>query len=194
MRRTAVLLVAVAALAVTTTAAAHRYNPPAPYSSMSLRQQAHYLRLAVHHYQTAARWGLRHPAPRGTAARLPYCAPLGQRATRHTCWHARAAAWTQRSLLRVQAQLAARALPAHYSLWLCIHSREGAWDADTGNGYYGGLQMTWGWLGYISGPASAYAPTQQMQAAERGYRASGYSLAWLYSQWPNTAPLCAALA
>ena len=36
---------------------------------------------------------------------------------------------------------------SHLAGWLCIHAREGAWNANTGNGYYGGLQMTYGWLG-----------------------------------------------
>ena len=29
-----------------------------------------------------------------------------------------------------------------YEKWRCIHEHEGAWNANTGNGYYGGLQMT----------------------------------------------------
>ena len=31
--------------------------------------------------------------------------------------------------------------PPQYSAWLCIHRGEAAWNAHTGNGYYGGLQM-----------------------------------------------------
>jgi len=76
----------------------------------------------------------------------------------------------------------------HLQLWLCIHSREGAWNANTGNGYYGGLQMTSGWGG-VARP-DLMSPTAQMMLAERQYRASGYSLAWLEGQWPNTAPPC----
>ena len=30
--------------------------------------------------------------------------------------------------------------------FLCIHSYEGAWTSNTGNGYYGGLQMDWGFM------------------------------------------------
>jgi hypothetical protein len=29
-----------------------------------------------------------------------------------------------------------------------------------------------------------------MELAERGYRASGFSTAWLEQQWPNTSPPC----
>lgn len=82
---------------------------------------------------------------------------------------------------------------SHLAGWLCIHSREGAWNANTGNGYYGGLQMTYGWLGYISGRASDMSPMAQMAAAEGGYQMSGYSDAWMRGQWPNTYPPCAHL-
>jgi hypothetical protein len=80
----------------------------------------------------------------------------------------------------------------HRSLWLCIHSGEGAWNANTGNGYYGGLQMTSGWGG-VARP-DLLSPSAQMQLAERQYRASGYSHAWLEGQWPNTSPPCLAYA
>jgi hypothetical protein len=76
----------------------------------------------------------------------------------------------------------------HEALWLCIHSREGAWN-DQGAPYYGGLQMTYGWDGLV-GDAGNLSPQAQMQAAETGYRQSGYSIAWLEGQWPNTSPPC----
>lgn len=81
---------------------------------------------------------------------------------------------------------------AHIALWLCIHRGEGAWDAATGNGYYGGLQMTYGWGG-VARP-DLLAPSAQMALAERQYAASGYSAAWLAGQWPNTSPPCMGLA
>ncbi len=77
----------------------------------------------------------------------------------------------------------------HYQLWMCIHAGEGAWDDDTGNGYYGGLQMTFGWDGLI-GNAALMSPMAQMEAAEEGFRDSGYSITWLEGQWPNTSPPC----
>lgn len=77
----------------------------------------------------------------------------------------------------------------HRALWLCIHSREGAWNAQTGNGFYGGLQMTYGWDGLVRN-AALLSPIAQMRAAETGYRRSGYSRAWLEGQWPNTSPPC----
>ena len=44
--------------------------------------------------------------------------------------------------------------------------------------------------GWINAPSSL----TQKWAAERGYAGSGYSRAWLYGQWPNTAPPCSRLA
>ena len=81
---------------------------------------------------------------------------------------------------------------SHQAGWLCIHSREGAWNANTGNGYYGGLQMTYGWMGQVI-RADLLTPMQQMAAAEGGYWKSGYSDAWMRGQWPNTYPPCAHL-
>lgn len=78
----------------------------------------------------------------------------------------------------------------HYALWMCIHSREGAWN-DEGAPYYGGLQMSYGWDGLVT-DAALLSPEQQMAAAETGYRQSGYSTAWLEGQWPNTSPPCLA--
>ena len=37
--------------------------------------------------------------------------------------------------------------------FLCIHSYEGGWTSNTGNGYYGGLQMDWGFM-RTYGPSS----------------------------------------
>jgi hypothetical protein len=99
----------------------------------------------------------------------------------------------RRTIAEARARLRARVI-AHRTLWLCIHSREGAWDANTGNGYFGGLQMTAGWFGGPGHLASSDPPAVQMRAAEVQYRASGYSIAWLEGQWPNTSPPCMSLA
>jgi hypothetical protein len=81
-------------------------------------------------------------------------------------------------------------LPPHAQGWLCIHNLEGAWNAQTGNGYYGGLQMTYGWMGLVQN-AALMSPSAQMWAAETGLKANGYSSSWLAGQWPNTYPPCA---
>jgi hypothetical protein len=80
----------------------------------------------------------------------------------------------------------------HKAQWLCIHSGEGPWDAHTGNGYYGGLQMdltfqrTYGrYLLRLKGTADRWSPYEQMWVAERARR-SGRG----YYPWPNTARAC----
>jgi hypothetical protein len=76
--------------------------------------------------------------------------------------------------------------------WLCIHRYEGAWDANTGNGYYGGLQMDKEFqqaygpeLLQAKGTADHWTPLEQMQVAERAYQ-SGRG----FYPWPNTARMC----
>ena len=80
----------------------------------------------------------------------------------------------------------------HERQWRCIHTREGSWTANTGNGYYGGLQMdltfqrTYGsYLLRAKGTADRWTPYEQMWVAERAYR-SGRG----FYPWPNTARAC----
>ena len=76
--------------------------------------------------------------------------------------------------------------PPHHALWVCIHAAEAStwYDHDSGrNGHYGGLQMSWNWLGFIKGDAANYPQAQQEWAAERAWAASGYSTSFLYGQW-----------
>lgn len=77
---------------------------------------------------------------------------------------------------------------------ICIHTHEGAWDAETGNGYHGGLQMdesfesTYGWAFYRRwGHASRWPAWAQLWAGYRAYRVRGYS------PWPNTGRICGLL-
>lgn len=88
---------------------------------------------------------------------------------------------------------------AHLRLWVCIHDDEAGWHqasyAHDANGvplYWGGLQMHAGWGYGTSYHASDDPPVVQMQAAERGYAASGYSRTWLLGQWYH--PDCLAYA
>jgi hypothetical protein len=74
----------------------------------------------------------------------------------------------------------------------CIHTFEGAWDANTGNGYYGGLQMDLGFQQRYGnefvhrwGTADNWPVWAQLTAAARAYR-SGRG----FSPWPNTARVC----
>ena len=85
--------------------------------------------------------------------------------------------------------------PPRHGAWLCIHRHEGPWNARTGNGYYGGLQMdltfqrTYGLdLLRRKGTADRWRPIEQIWVAERAYR-SGRG----FSPWPNTARACGLL-
>jgi hypothetical protein len=76
--------------------------------------------------------------------------------------------------------------------FLCIHRFEGAWNANTGNGYYGGLQMDRSFQSRYGGDymvrwgtADNWPAWAQLQAAVRAYR-SGRGF-W---PWPNTARAC----
>ena len=97
-------------------------------------------------------------------------------------------------LWRERAAKARRAAmnPPRLGAWLCIHRHEGPWNANTGNGYYGGLQMdmafqrTYGaYLLRTKGRAHRWLPIEQIWVAERAYR-SGRG----FYPWPNTARAC----
>ncbi|HVV60081.1 MAG TPA: hypothetical protein VHC45_17095 [Gaiellaceae bacterium] len=79
--------------------------------------------------------------------------------------------------------------------FLCIHRFEGSWTANTGNGYYGGLQMDWPFMrtygsDYLArwGTADGWPAWAQLEVAERAYR-SGRGF-W---PWPNSARACGLL-
>lgn len=78
----------------------------------------------------------------------------------------------------------ATAWPAHHALWVCIQRYEGAWD-NHGPGHYGGLQMSWDWLGLIHGDAGSLSQRDQELAAETGYKNAGFSTSFLWQQWFN---------
>jgi hypothetical protein len=75
---------------------------------------------------------------------------------------------------------------------LCIHHYEGKWTADTGNGYYGGMQMdlkfqhTYGST-YLAlwGTADNWPVWAQVIVARRAYL-DGRG----FTPWPNTARVC----
>jgi len=101
------------------------------------------------------------------------------------------------SLWRERAERARRRAmhPPHEAAWRCIQAHEGPWRANTGNGYYGGLQMdisfqrTHGrYLLRTKGYAHRWTPIEQMWVAERARR-SGRG----FYPWPNTARSCGLL-
>jgi hypothetical protein len=78
--------------------------------------------------------------------------------------------------------------------FLCIHRFEGAWTSNTGNGYYGGLQMDRRFMVRYGrefvgrwGTADNWPVWAQLEAAARAYPARGFS------PWPNTARACGLL-
>ena len=86
--------------------------------------------------------------------------------------------------------------PPHERAWRCIHrheaSRAGGWAASTGNGYYGGLQMSVAFQRSLApellrekGTADNWTAIEQMWVAERAIR-RGYG----FTPWPNTARAC----
>lgn len=84
--------------------------------------------------------------------------------------------------------------PPHYQGWLCIHRFEGSWR-DSGDPYWGGLQMDRGFMrSYATrallrrGWADKWTPLEQMWVAERAFN-SGRG----YGPWPNTARYCGLL-
>jgi hypothetical protein len=101
---------------------------------------------------------------------------------------------------RAEAEAALRQQMGDGAEFACIHRYEGAWNSNTGNGYYGGLQMDLGFQRtygpeFISrwGTADNWPVWAQVTAARRardgyaGYGARGYG------PWPNTARSCGLL-
>ena len=75
---------------------------------------------------------------------------------------------------------------------MCIHHFEGAWDSNTGNGYYGGLQMDQHFMSLFGsqfvarwGTADNWPVWAQLEAAARAHE-SGLG----FTPWPNTARVC----
>ena len=103
----------------------------------------------------------------------------------------------RRWVMRLWQQRASRILrlasaPPHRSSWSCIHRYEGGWHTNTGNGYYGGLQMDLtfqrrygAFLLRSKGTADRWSPLEQMWVAEHAHR-SGRG----FYPWPNTARYC----
>jgi hypothetical protein len=83
--------------------------------------------------------------------------------------------------------------PPHLRQFLCIHRYEGSWK-DTGDPYWGGLQMDLGFQrtygGYLfqqKGTANKWSPLEQIWVAENALRSRGFY------PWPNTARYCGLL-
>jgi len=111
-------------------------------------------------------------------------------------WQARLARAALDVVRHGRAAVARPQVPSYLeSAFLCIHRYEGAWNANTGNGYYGGLQMDRAFQGqygsdYVRrwGTADGWPAWAQIHAAVRAYQ-SGRG----FYPWPNTARACGLL-
>lgn len=94
----------------------------------------------------------------------------------------------------------ARIIAAHNTPWsaswyngaICVHEHEGAWNSNTGNGYYGGMQFdSASWLanggGSYASRADLASPHDQLLVAYHYWQSSGWN------PWPNTARMCGLL-
>jgi hypothetical protein len=114
--------------------------------------------------------------------------------TQLTLWGARAAAATL-DVSRHVTRMTLAGPPELTRAFLCIHQYEGAWNAATGNGYYGGLQMDLTFMRHYGsdflrryGTANHWPAWAQVEASVRAYRAGrGF---W---PWPQTAAACGLL-
>lgn len=130
-------------------------------------------------------------------AHAKYVAKRG--AGEHKRWAVKAVGWLSKELNETKTALAPKRTLASHPSWLvnafiCIHGHEGAWNANTGNGYYGGLQMDWSFMSTYGpellrakGPANNWTPAEQIEVAIRAHRTRGFH------PWPNTARYCGLL-
>jgi hypothetical protein len=86
--------------------------------------------------------------------------------------------------------------PPHRGAWLCLHQYErhptSGWRTNTGNGFYGGLQMDLTFMRLygarllrLKGTADRWTPLEQMWVGERALRAGRG-----FYPWPNAARAC----
>lgn len=193
----AAVAAAFVALLVTPCSAAPKAAfPPQHWSSMTLTAKLAIVRQDIHRDRTAVAWWL-HQArrfPDGVTRRFHRCPALGIRLPGMICLHGQRLVKELKLQTKIERALTPKPTIAHLALWECIHGGEGAWYDNTGNHYYNGLQMTWGWgplpdSGPLADP-NHYTPMQIMAVAEGAYREHGYSRAWLGGQWPQTSPPC----
>lgn len=138
-----------------------------------------------------------YPEPRKSAHRsnsrsLASARPAHQ--TQLTLWEARAAAATL-DVSRHVTRMTLAGPPQLTRAFLCIHRYEGGWNDNTGNGYYGGLQMNLTFMRRYGsdfmrryGTADRWPAWAQVEASVRAYR-SGRGF-W---PWPRTAAACGLL-
>ena len=86
--------------------------------------------------------------------------------------------------------------PPHRGAWLCLYAHERhpamGWRTNTGNGFYGGLQMDWSFMATYGGrllrtkgTANRWTALEQMWVGERALRAGRG-----FHPWPRSARAC----
>jgi len=77
--------------------------------------------------------------------------------------------------------------PAWFRAAMCVHEHEGAWNANTGNGYFGGMQFTLYTWRSVGGPSMPHlvSPREQLYRAWLVWRRDGRS----WHEW-GTAGMC----
>jgi hypothetical protein len=107
-------------------------------------------------------------------------------------WQRRAAAAALGVARHAPRRLASAELTGAF---MCIHRYEGPWASNTGNGYYGGLQMDHGFMRLYGrdflarwGTADNWPAWAQIETAARAHR-SGRG----FTPWPATARACGLL-
>lgn len=173
----AILSVAVLTGCATSTALAR------DLTALSTTQLAKYQKNELHHSSTTVRFWRNHP--RLYAAHWRF-------ASQNAYFHRQRIKWLGKEYRETLAKLVppVRMLSA----WTCIHGYEGAWNSNTGNGYYGGLQMDYSFMHSYGrellrtkGTADNWTPQEQMMVAEIAYSKRGFT------PWPKTARMCGLL-
>lgn len=202
------IVVSITALAFASAAGAAQHHS-ARWHHLSLEQKRTVVVKTIARERSPLRWWLHHRTrlPASASAPLVYCTSVGTQLPGAICVHAYRMVNAVHVLRRIDGHLAAIAwktahaeeLAAWSSVpgWLhgafaCIHRYEGSWTSNTGNGYYGGLQMDLAFQSrygadYLArwGTADNWPVWAQQKAAARAY-VSGRG----FYPWPNTARAC----
>lgn len=148
------------------------------HSHMTVAQKVRYFERSVAQDRRSIRWLRSRYAPR-TLQRVD-----------EISWSRHALRWHLALLRQYRSKLEPRY--TDLGAWLCIHAGEGSWTSNTGNGYFGGLQMDYGFMRTygpgllaVKGTADRWTPAEQIMVARRA-RDSGRG----YFPWPNTARAC----
>ncbi len=170
------------------TAVDERPAPPVPATGRDLRarvERAHALAVS-----RALRLGVDRPEP------LPAATTRAERIAQLAHWRS-VASWlgARRERVRPEERPLSARIP-HYDELMCIagHESHETWDINTGNGYYGGLQMDRTFQQTYSpeiyakkGTADNWTQEEQMRTAEKAIVSRGFT------PWPNTARMCGLL-